>query len=161
MSSGWHELTAAACLRRLLQKLTLRLLWLGVLTGLAAGIVFFTLQDRLIGLFTHDADTIAVLKDGLWLVLSVVQPINSVGFVGDGLMLATNSFVGIRNIMASAFAVVYLPLLALSYYKLHTVCSIWVAKSAMNVWRLGGTMLWTFWWLRQHQQPQMDEGSGP
>ena len=127
-----------------LRQLLRRLMLLAVGTGLGAMLLYSTCQSRIIGLFTSDADTRAVLAGRLWMVLSVVQPINAAVFVLDGVLYATQSFPFVAAMMAAGFAVVFSPLLAVTQWRLHALWGIWAAKAALNLWRLASAS----WWLQ-------------
>ncbi len=126
---------------RSFRLLTARLLGMGLLVGIACGIGIWGAQDCIISLFTSDAEAIAVLKNKLWAILCLAQPINSGIFVYDGLLYATSSFAWTRNIMLTGFVFTFAPLLALTEWQLHALWSIWAAKGLMNVWRFLGALL--------------------
>lgn len=47
--------------------------------------------------------------------------------------------------MLSGFLALFCPLLALKVWALPGLAAIWLAKAALNVWRLGGAMYLIFW----------------
>lgn len=123
--------------RRSLQRLILRVLVAGLVSGVAAGAAFALQRDRIIGAFTADASVAAVLSKTWW-VLVASQPVNSLTFVYDGLMYASQHFGYVRNYMLAGFLLVFAPLLALAVVTLRTLWGVWLAKAALNVWRAGG-----------------------
>ena len=137
MSSG-----SAYCVLQGLRTLTRRLILLAVCMGCAAMLLFAAFEGQLIGLFTRDMQTIRILHGPLWMVLAIAQPINAADYVLDGLLYATQSFPFVAAMMASGFAFAFLPVLAFSQLEYHTVWGIWLAKAALNVWRLGLASGW-------------------
>lgn len=109
----------------------------GLVCGVAAGAVFALQRDRIIGAFTADAPVAAILAQTWW-VLVAAQPVNSLIFVYDGLMYASQHFSYVRNYMLAGFLLVFAPLLALEAVTLRALWGVWLAKAALNVWRAGG-----------------------
>ncbi|CAL5227558.1 g10550 [Coccomyxa viridis] len=138
------RLVAAIELPHSLRKfrlLTMRLLGMGLFVGIACGLGIWAAQDRIIHLFTSDAEAIAVLKNKLWAILCLAQPINSGIFVYDGLLYATSSFAWARTVMLTGFVFTFAPVLAITEWQVHALWSIWAAKGLMNVWRFAGALL--------------------
>mgnify|MGYP002877950466 CR=1 FL=1 len=122
--------------------LTRRLLLLGLAFGLGS-VLFLTLfRGPIISIFTREGDAsygaILAFLDQVWPVLVAMQPINCFVFVYDGLIYALQRFTYIRNVMVSGFFLVFFPILAYGTYRTHSLLAIWLAKSALNVWRLMG-----------------------
>ncbi|KAK9808803.1 hypothetical protein WJX72_004017 [[Myrmecia] bisecta] len=82
---------------RSLERLVARVLCLGSAVGAASGIAVYLWQSAIIGLFTSDESTMAVLAGPLWLVVSGAQPLNAAVFVYDGLLYASHSFAWTRS----------------------------------------------------------------
>ena len=114
---------------------------MGLVVGIACGLGIWAAQDRIIHLFTSDAEAIAVLKNKLWAILCLAQPINSGIFVYDGLLYATSSFAWARTVMLTGFVFTFAPVLAITEWQVHALWSIWAAKGLMNVWRFAGALL--------------------
>ena len=125
-----------------LQTLTQRLILLAVSLGCVHMLLFAAFQIQLIELFTRDTETTRILRGPLWKVLTLAQPANSAVYVLDGLLYATESFPFVAAMMASGFACVFVPVLAWSQFEFHAVWGIWLAKGALNVWRLGLASGW-------------------
>jgi MATE family multidrug resistance protein len=68
-----------------------RLLALGLLSGIALGIAMAALAGRLPSLFTDDAAVIAATSAVYWFVV-IMQPINGVVFVWDGIAIGATAF---------------------------------------------------------------------
>ena len=54
------------------------------------------------------------------------------------------SFPFVAAAMAAGFALVFAPMLAWTEWRLHALWGIWLAKAALNTWRLGTAS----WWLQ-------------
>ncbi|KAL4458299.1 hypothetical protein ABPG75_013164 [Micractinium tetrahymenae] len=131
--------------KRHMYRLTSRVLVAGAASGLAAGLAFLAAREGLISLFSSDPEVAAVLRRGAWLVLAAAQPLNGLLFVADGLMYATQQFRFVRNNMVLGFLLLFCPLLAAEAWLFPCLAAIWLAKAALNVWRLGGAMYLIFW----------------
>ena len=140
-SSSWDILD-----HLLFQRLTERLLICGMMVGALFSILMLLLEDEIISIFTIKQSpkrglVVAYVKR-VWPLLSLMQPINSLVFVYDGLIYACQRFRYVRNVMVLGLAFVYTPVL-LAFQGSHSLCgskwgivAIWSAKAAMNVWRL-------------------------
>lgn len=142
-----------------LQRLINRVLMAGLLAGICAGSIFLFQKDFIIALFTTDPATIAVLKQGTWIVLVASQPINGLVFVYDGLMYASQSFTFIRNYMILGFLLVFCPLLAFQAVVLHSLWAVWLANAAINMWRVGGAAYLIHWIFMREFDQQLSAAS--
>lgn len=119
-----------------MRQLTKILAALGIGTGLAASALLLLLRAPLAAAFTRDPATRQLLVDGsLWPLLCVLQPINAMVFVYDGMLYATHSFTYIRNALSCGTLLVFAPALALVVGYAHTLCGVWMAKAGLNCWR--------------------------
>jgi Na+-driven multidrug efflux pump len=128
-------------------RMTERLIFCGGFIGAIFAITMLLLEEQIIHVFTlkDSASRVTVISylHKAWPVLCVMQPVNSLVFVYDGLIYAVQRFKYVRNLMVSGLLFAYAHVLAITYVLgyLETgnglVC-IWLAKSAMNLWRLGG-----------------------
>ena len=129
------SLIGAGCAHRM-RRLTLILAALGLLTGLVAGILLFALRGPLAIAFTRDPATRQILNHGgLWPLLCLMQPVNSLVFVYDGLLYATRSFAYVRNALAAGVLLLFAPALGVTVTYAHTLLGIWGAKVGLNGWR--------------------------
>ena len=146
---------SALCICRSLQVLCNRVLSSGLVIGTACGIAFYIGEDWLISLFTKADVTIDILHNHLWLLLCVVQPLNSLVFVYDGLLYASQSFAFTRNVMLIGFCLVFCPIITIAQYTVKALWGVWLAKALLNLARLvGGIYRIQFWWL-QTNEPQL------
>ena len=137
------------CFCRSLQILCRRVLLSGLVIGTSFGIAFFVAEDRLISLFTQSEDTSRILRHILWLLVCIVQPLNSLVFVYDGLLYASQSFAYTRNIMLLGFCLVFCPLITVAQLSVQALWGVWVAKAALNMCRLlGGVFRIHYWWIK-------------
>lgn len=116
-----------------------RLLSMGAMTGVVFCVIFFSARDVVIAAFTTDPDTRSALRT-VWPLLSLMQICNSIVFVYDGLIYATQAFHMVRNIMLLGALVLFLPSIVFSFYTFHTLLGIWVAKAVLNLWRALGAV---------------------
>ncbi|PRW58447.1 MATE efflux family [Chlorella sorokiniana] len=151
------QLRAAA--ERHMRRLTARVLWSGGLLGAAAGLGFHLARGSMPHWFTSDPAVVeALLGGGAWTVLALAQPMNGLLFVFDGLMYATQAFRYVRDYMALGFALVFLPALALEAFTFPSLANIWLAKAALNVWRLAGAAHLIYWRFLPRFGLDKDEG---
>lgn len=134
---------------RSLQSLCRRVLLSGLAIGVTFGIAFLVAQNWLISLFTHSKETTGILHYILWPLVCIVQPLNSLVFVYDGLLYASQSFAYTRNVMLVGFLLVFCPMIIAVELSIQALWGVWVAKAALNLCRLlGGIFRIHFWWLK-------------
>lgn len=68
-----------------------RLVWWGLGVGVGLGVAFFLLRPVLPSFFTNDPDTVAALLD-IYLFVALLQPLNGLVFVGDGIYMGAEEF---------------------------------------------------------------------
>ena len=73
------------------QRVSNRLLQWGLAVGIVLGVGFWALRPVLPGFFTNDPDTIQALR-GVYLFVVLLQPLNGLVFVGDGIYMGTEAF---------------------------------------------------------------------
>ena len=124
------------CVRGLLRTLTFRLLVMGSAVGCGACLLMGLLKDDIIDIFTSDPAVSSRLR-AVWPILAAAQPVNSLVFVYDGLLLASASYAFMRNMMAFGFCLVFVPTISLQcVYASPSLSAIWLSKFALNVERL-------------------------
>jgi len=133
-----HDPERATSAKKHLQRLIFRVLVAGLVSGMAAAATFAAGRDYIIATFTDDPEAAAVLRHGTWTVLVLSQPINGLVFVYDGLMYASQNFTFIRNYMVLGFILVFCPILTLEVFFWNALWGVWLANTAINVWRVGG-----------------------
>ena len=109
--------------------------------GIVAGVVFagvvLAARPRLVPLFTDDPAVEARARDVL-VVVAVLQPINAIVFVLDGILIGAGDLRYLAKGMALSGLVVFLPL-ALVVLRLHpTLVALWGALAVLMLARLVG-----------------------
>ncbi len=92
------------------RRVSNRLLQWGLAVGVVLGVGFWALRPVLPGFFTSDPDTIDALRD-VYLFVVLLQPLNGLVFVGDGIYMGVEAFSYLAKAMigtAVAAAVVLL-----------------------------------------------------
>ena len=130
-----------------------RVLTSGLVIGTACGLAFYVAETGIISVFTKDIATIRLLRNHLWLIICVAQPLNSLVFIYDGLLYASQSFKFTRNIMLCGFFLVFLPLISFVQWQVQTLWGVWSAKAVLNLCRLlGGAYQVHVWWPKASSQ---------
>lgn len=81
-----------------------RLLQWGLAVGVALGLAFWALEPLLPGFFTDDPDTIRALRS-VYLFVVVLQPLNGLVFVWDGIFMGAEAFSYLAKAMIGTAAV--------------------------------------------------------
>jgi MATE family multidrug resistance protein len=127
-----------------------RLLRLGLLTGAAFSLLFFFAARPLQMLFTNDASLTPIIDEYWWLIV-VSSPFNALVFVYDGILFGSRDYKFMRNSVAGALVLAFLPVLAIGYFTATlSITTIWLALVARNGFRLV-TAVW-FYWSREPEK---------
>lgn len=116
--------------RRSAGRLANRMLWWGFVWGVLLAAVFWLLRDALPGWFTSDPSVIAAAA-ALMPFVAATQPLNSVVFVFDGIMIGATDFTFMAAAMTGA-AVLTCTLIALA----GSLAGIWWALVVLMTARL-------------------------
>ncbi|MCU0267742.1 MAG: MATE family efflux transporter [Acidimicrobiales bacterium] len=119
-----------------------RMLEWGVVAGIAAGVVLGSLHEVLPHLFTDDADVVAVAAT-LLVVAAVMQPVNALVFVLDGLLIGAGDLAFLAVAMVGA-AAVFVAGAALVLTADLGIYALWAALGVFMVARLAGLL--GRWW---------------
>lgn len=150
-----HGCATTSSAKSHMQLLIRRCLTAGGITGILAAVIFYTRSDAIMALFTQDQSVIDILKDKTWLLMVLIQPINSLVFVYDGLMYASQSFVFIRNYFMLGFCIVFMPMIALQMTVWKTLWAVWLSKALFSIWRcMGAAYLIHYIFMAEFDQPQ-------
>jgi len=133
-----HDVATAPDAKKHLKLLIFRSLSAGLFCGILSGTIFFFGRDAIIDSFTESKETADILRAGTWNLLVLIQPINSLVFVYDGLMMASQSFVFIRNYFLVGFVLIFLPVIGLQITIWQSLCAVWFSKALFNIWRCVG-----------------------
>ena len=124
-----------------------RLLEWGLAAGVVAGLVMLAVRPWVLPVFSGDADVVAVARRATW-VVAAVQPIGSVTFVLDGVLLGASDIRFLAVAMAAS-AAAFLPLALVVDRSGAGIVALWLAITAFlvlrtiaNCWRFAGDR-WT------------------
>jgi len=132
--------------------LTRRLFFFAVMAGTTCGSVLLLFQDSIIDSFTAtDAndDTKTILRS-VWMLTALMQPVNALVFVSDGLLFAHQAFGFIRNLMLIGVLGIFVPSLWLGYSTTDTLLALWIAKSLLSFWRCLAAFCFCWMYQREH-----------
>jgi putative MATE family efflux protein len=113
----------------------------GLLAGLALGLGVAVLRPVLAPLFSDDPAVVHLTRQVLW-VVAVLQPLNAVVFVLDGVLIGAGDLRYLAGAMVASFAV-FLPAAVLAGALGGTLLWLWGAITLLMVARLTG-MVWRF-----------------
>ncbi|HYT39090.1 MAG TPA: MATE family efflux transporter [Acidimicrobiia bacterium] len=113
----------------------------GLVAGVALGGLVALLRPVLVPLFSDDPAVVHLTRQVLW-VVAVLQPLNAVVFVLDGVLIGAGDLRFLAGAMVAAFAV-FLPAAVLAGAVGGTLLWLWGAVTLLMVARLAG-MAWRF-----------------
>jgi putative MATE family efflux protein len=113
----------------------------GLLAGLALGALVALLRPVLAPLFSDDPAVVDLTRQVLWIV-ALLQPLNAVVFVLDGVLIGAGDLRFLARAMVAAFAV-FLPAAILVGAVGGSLLWLWGAVTLLMVARLAG-MAWRF-----------------
>lgn len=122
----------AASLKYLAQKTS----FYGVVMAVVLAIICALLYPFLGQRFTNDPVVLAIISNTFWIVL-LMQPINAVAFVYDGIFKGWGEASYLRNLLWLLTALVFLPVLFLLDYLGAQLYGIWIAFFAWMIGRAG------------------------
>lgn len=134
-----------------------RTLWLGLLTGIAFGVVTAALALGAPGLFTADAGVRRAAVIGL-IAAAFTQPLAALAFVLDGLILGIADYVAMRRAMILAI-VAFLPMAALTLrFRWLGLPGVW---AALGLWLAARSALLGRRWARHLAAQTPAEAGSP
>jgi putative MATE family efflux protein len=113
----------------------------GLLAGVALGGLVLALRPVLVPLFSDDPAVVHLARQALWIV-ALLQPLNAVVFVLDGVLIGAGDLRFLAGAMVVAFAV-FLPAAVLAGTAGGTLVWLWGAVTLLMVARLAG-VAWRF-----------------
>eukprot|EP01029_Cantina_marsupialis_P025534 TRINITY_DN676758_c0_g1_i1.p1 TRINITY_DN676758_c0_g1~~TRINITY_DN676758_c0_g1_i1.p1 ORF type:complete len:238 (-),score=54.34 TRINITY_DN676758_c0_g1_i1:139-852(-) len=123
-------------------RLSRRMAGFAITIGIAACFLILTFKSQIMNIFIHqdDVETRRYLNQA-WLLVGIVQPINAMVFVYDGLLFAANSFAFARNVLISGFFMFVGPMLFYAKEQDQTgLFLIWASNGALSFWRMGASL---------------------
>jgi putative MATE family efflux protein len=112
----------------------------GVGAGVVFGLVVVLLRPALVPLFTDDA-AVASLAFRVLLVVAVLQPINAVVFVLDGVLIGAGDLRYLAKAMAASGLVVFVPAALVVLRFRWSLVALWAAFSLLMAARLVGNLV--------------------
>ena len=119
-------------------KLSRYAMVISLLLSLICGITYFSIGQ----LFSKDSEVLQLFYSIFWIVL-VMQPVNAIAFVFDGIFKGLAEAVTLRNLLLFATFLGFIPVLLLTDYFNLKLYGIWIA---FTVWMLlrGGILVVKF-----------------
>jgi putative MATE family efflux protein len=125
-----------------------RLVEWGVVAGIVAGVVLVVVRPWLLSAFSGDDDVVGVARQATWIV-AALQPVGSIAFVLDGVLLGASDVRFLAAAMVAA-AAAFVPLALAVERSGRGIVALWLAigafivmRAAANCWRFAGDR-----WLR-------------
>ena len=106
--------------------------WIGSILGL----VYLLLYAFIAKIFTEDTEVIAAFNAVFWLVI-ISQPINALAFAFDGIYKGLGETKLLRNLLAGATILGFLPVVVSFHYLHPSLLGIWVAFLVWMIIRSG------------------------
>jgi Na+-driven multidrug efflux pump len=116
-----------------------RMVQWGLGAGVAFAVVVLGLRPLLVPLFTDDGG-VASLALRVLLVVAVLQPVNAVVFVLDGVLIGAGDLRYLAKAMASSGLVVFVPAALVVLHFRWSLVALWGAFSLLMVARLVGNV---------------------
>lgn len=117
-----------------------RMVQWGLIAGLLLGMVVVALRTVLVPLFTGD-DAVIDLALGVLVIVAVLQPINAVVFVLDGVLIGAGDLRYLAKAMVVSGLVVFVPLAALVLRLDGSLLALWGALAVLMSARLAGNLI--------------------
>ena len=131
----------AESLKYLANKTSLYGVVIAVLLAIICALLYTALGNR----FTDDPEVLEIIANTLWIVL-LMQPINAVAFVYDGIFKGWGEASYLRNLLWLLTALVFLPVLFLLDYLGWDLYAVWFAFFA---WMIGRAAILFFKFKRK------------
>jgi putative MATE family efflux protein len=117
-----------------------RMVQWGLVGGLVLGAAVVALRSVLVPLFTDD-DAVATMAVGVLVVVALLQPINAVVFVLDGVLIGAGDLRYLAKAMVVSGLVVFVPLAALVLRLDGSLLALWGALAVLMSARLVGNLV--------------------
>lgn len=119
------------------------ILSLSLFLGVIFSLLFLLGKSFFLELYTKDVAVVLVLS-GLWPIMILVQPLNALTFILDGVMFGLGDFSYLRDNMVLAVCLFFFPLAYYSYIT-QSLMALWVGFCLINLWRT----ISNFWHLKR------------
>lgn len=107
----------------------------GAVAGLAFGALFIAAEPSIIRFFTESPEVIAAIGGGLFLLVAIMQPLNGIVFVIDGLLIGARDTRFLMWAMLAGGCGVFIPISWLSLNYGWGLAGILIGLSALMLWR--------------------------
>jgi MATE family multidrug resistance protein len=119
------------------------LLFCGSVAGLLFTILFLTTQDTIVGFFTNSPEVKLLLGAGVILLVALLQPLNGIVFVLDGLLIGARDTRFLMWAMLIGALGIFVPFCWMALNWGWGLTGIWTGVGALMSWRLM-TLLYRF-----------------
>jgi MATE family multidrug resistance protein len=119
------------------------LLFCGSVAGLLFTILFLTTQDTIVGFFTNSPEVKLLLGAGVILLVALLQPLNGIVFVLDGLLIGARDTRFLMWAMLIGALGIFVPICWMALNWGWGLTGIWTGVGALMSWRLM-TLLYRF-----------------
>jgi len=109
----------------------------GAVAGCLFAAAFLGAQKSIVRFFTNSSAVIVTLGGGIFVVLALLQPMNGIVFVLDGLLIGAHDTRFLMRAMLIGTLGIFVPLSWLSLQLGWGLSGIWTGVSALMAWRLG------------------------
>lgn len=120
--------------------LSLKLSRYSVVVALVLGLICGLFYFKIGGLFTNDSRVIELFNSVFWIVL-LMQPVNALAFVYDGIFKGLAEAVTLRNLLLVATFLGFIPTLLITDYFDLKLTGIWIAFTVWMLLRSGILMV--------------------
>jgi putative MATE family efflux protein len=120
------------------------LIFCGAVAGLLFSVAFIAAEPSIIRLFTQSPEVIAAIGGRLFLLLAIIQPLNGIVFVIDGLLIGARDTRFLMWAMLVGALGIFVPISWMSLHWGWGLMGIWAGVGALMSWRLL-TLLYRFY----------------
>jgi Na+-driven multidrug efflux pump len=113
-----------------------KLIFWGCAAGLGFGIIYFSLKEPLIRIFTGNSDVIRILGADIFLLLALSQPLNGIVFALDGCLMGAHDTRFLMWAMLIGAVGIFTPMTWLSLQMGFGLFGIWVGLTLFMFYRL-------------------------
>ena len=126
----------------MIDRLSKQLIAYTLIIALGLGLICFAFYEPLGRLFSQDEEVLRLFYSIFWIVL-LMQPINAVAFVFDGIFKGMARAVALRDTLLAATFLGFVPALLIGDYFNLRLYAIWIAFTVWMVLR-GGILVYLF-----------------
>ncbi len=126
----------------MIDRLSKQLIAYTLIIALGLGLICFAFYEPLGRLFSQDEEVLRLFYSIFWIVL-LMQPINAVAFVFDGIFKGMAKAVALRDTLLAATFLGFVPALLIGDYFNLRLYAIWIAFTVWMVLR-GGILVYLF-----------------